>query len=56
MPVGISAETLELMKKIDRAATAYPFFGSRQIAAWLHRDNVRIGRHRGAPFDGEDGP
>ena len=45
-PVGISAEVLELMKKIDKVLTAYPFFGSRQIAAWLRRGNVRVGRHR----------
>ena len=45
-PVGISAETLELMKKIDKVFTAYPFFGSRQITAFLRRDNVIVGRHR----------
>ena len=46
MPIGIRAETLELMKAIDKVFTAYPFFGSRQIAAWLRRDNVIVGRHR----------
>lgn len=45
-PVGINAETLELMKKIDKVFTAYPFFGSRQIAAYLRRDDVIVGRHR----------
>ena len=45
-PVGISAETLELMKKIDKVFPASPFIGSRQIAAWLRRDNVIVGRHR----------
>ena len=45
-PVGISAETLELMKAIDKAFTAYPFFGSRQIAAYLRRDKIVVGRHR----------
>ena len=45
-PVGISAETLELMKAIDKVFTAYPFFGSRQIAAYLRRDNVIVGRQR----------
>ena len=35
-PVGIDAATLELMKAIDRVITKYPFFGSRQIAAFLH--------------------
>ena len=45
-PAGIRAETLELMKKIDKVFTAYPFFGSRQIMAFLRRDNVIVGRHR----------
>ena len=45
-PVGISAETLELMKAIDKVFTAYPFFGSRQIAAYLRRDKIVVGRHR----------
>ena len=46
LPVGISAATLELMKAIDRVFTKYPFFGSRQIAAYLRRDGVIAGRHR----------
>ncbi|SOH95544.1 Transposase [Monaibacterium marinum] len=33
VPVGVNAETLELMNEIDRVFTKYPFFGSRQIAA-----------------------
>ena len=45
-PVGIDPETLELMKRIDRIFTAYPFFGSRQIAAYLRREGVIAGRHR----------
>ena len=28
-PVGINAETLALMKEIDRVFAKYPFFGSR---------------------------
>ncbi|WP_082837291.1 IS3 family transposase [Labrenzia sp. OB1] len=46
MPAGISAITLELMKAIDRVFTKYPFFGSRQIAAYLRREGVIAGRHR----------
>lgn len=46
MPVGVSVATLELMKAIDRAFTKYPFFGSRQIAAYLRRDGIVVGRHR----------
>ncbi len=45
-PVGESAETLALMREIDRVFTAYPFFGSRQIVQYLARDGVRVGRHR----------
>jgi len=46
MPVGLSPETLELMRQIDRVFTQYPFFGSRQIAAYLPRVGYRAGRHR----------
>lgn len=45
-PVGIDAATLALMKAIDRVFTKYPFFGSRQIAAYLRRDGIAVGRHR----------
>lgn len=45
-PVGIDAGTLALMKDIDRVFTQYPFFGSRQIAAWLRREGIVAGRHR----------
>ena len=45
-PVGIDADTLAMMKEIDRVFTKYPFFGSRQIAAYLRREGVVIGRHR----------
>ncbi len=46
MPVGFNAETLELMRLIDRVFTQYPFFGSRQIAAYLPRKGYHAGRHR----------
>ncbi len=45
-PTGFSAETLELMRQIDRVFTKYPFFGSRQIAAYLPRVGYHAGRHR----------
>ncbi|MEZ5985235.1 MAG: IS3 family transposase [Hyphomonas sp.] len=45
-PAGIDADTLAMMKEIDRVFTKYPFFGSRQIAAYLRREGVVIGRHR----------
>jgi putative transposase len=46
MPVGFNPETLELMRQIDRVFTQYPFFGSRQIAAYLPRVGYHAGRHR----------
>jgi len=45
-PVGIDAAALELMKRIDRVFTKYPFFGSRQVTAWLRREGTVVGRHR----------
>jgi putative transposase len=45
-PGGINAETLKLMNEIDRVFTKYPFFGSRQIAAYLPRNGFHAGRHR----------
>lgn len=45
-PVGMDAATLSLMKEIDRIFTQYPFFGSRQIAAYLRREGTVVGRHR----------
>lgn len=45
-PVGIDAATLALMKAIDRVFTKYPFCGSRQIAPYLRRDGIVVGRHR----------
>ncbi|MEP5729980.1 MAG: IS3 family transposase [Sulfitobacter sp.] len=46
VPVGLNAETLELMNEIDRVFTKYPFFGCRQIAACLPRNGFHAGRHR----------
>ena len=45
-PVGIAADTLALMKEIDRVFIKYPFFGSRQIAAYLRREGTIVGWHR----------
>ena len=45
-PVGIDADTLVMMKEIDWVFTKYPFFGSRQIAAYLRREGTVVGRHR----------
>ena len=45
-PIGMNAETLELMNEIDRVFTKYLFFGSRQIAAYLPRNGFHAGRHQ----------
>jgi putative transposase len=45
-PVGVDDETLAVMNSIDRVFTKYPFFGSRQITAYLRRDGIIVGRHR----------
>ncbi|MBB6262095.1 putative transposase [Paenochrobactrum gallinarii] len=45
-PVGVDPETLKLMNEIDRTFTKYPFFGSRQITAYLPRSGFHAGRHR----------
>ena len=55
-PLPASAEELALMKEIDKLFTKYPFFGSRQIASWLARDGVKVGRHPCPPPDAPDGP
>jgi putative transposase len=35
-----------IMTAIDQAFTKYPFFGSRQLRAYLRRDGIVVGRHR----------
>ena len=45
-PVRVNAETLRLMHEIDRVFTKYPFFGSRQIAAYLPQSGFSAGRQR----------
>ena len=42
--------TLALMHEIDRIFTQYPFFGSRQIAAYLPRGGFSAGRHHGLEY------
>ncbi|MAZ15264.1 MAG: hypothetical protein CL535_02830 [Ahrensia sp.] len=56
-PIGIDDETLVEITAIDKAFTKYPFFGSRQIAAYLRRDGIRIGSHRvRRPPNADHGP
>ena len=45
-PDGIDGDTLSMTKEIDRVFTKYPFFGSRQIVAYLRREGTVVGRHR----------
>ena len=45
-PVGFDQATIDLMHEIDRIFTKYPFFGSRQIAAYLPQSGFTAGRHR----------
>jgi putative transposase len=45
-PVGFDQATIDLMHEIDRIFTKYPFFGSRQIAAYLPQSRFSAGRHR----------
>ena len=45
-PIGMNAETLSLMNEIDLVFTKYPFFESRQIAAYLPRNGLHASRHR----------
>ncbi len=45
-PAVIDADTLEVMKEIDRVFTKHPFFGSRQIVAYLRIEGTVVGRHR----------
>lgn len=45
-PVPESAENLALMRRIDEQFLATPFFGSRQMTAWLQRQGLAINRKR----------
>ena len=45
-PVGFDQATIDLMHEIDQIFTKYPFFGSRQIAAYLPQSGFSAGRHR----------
>ena len=45
-PLGESAQTLALMRRIDELYLDYPFYGSRQMMRHLAREQVKVGRHR----------
>jgi len=44
--VGVCAEELALMRRIDRLHTAHPYYGSRQTMLALRRDGVAVNRKR----------
>ena len=45
-PLGESAQTLALMRRIDELYLKCPFYGSRQMVRHLARAEVAVGRHR----------
>jgi putative transposase len=45
-PVGVTAETLALMRLIDAQFLETPWYGSRQMARHLRRDGHEVGRKR----------
>ncbi|MBL1436271.1 MAG: hypothetical protein COB08_008745 [Rhodobacteraceae bacterium] len=50
-PVGFNQATADRMHEINRIFTKYPFFGSRQIAAYLPQSGFSAGR----PLDDHHG-
>jgi len=45
-PLSPSAEEIAIKHRIDEIYTAYPFYGSRRIAAQLKREGFEVGRKR----------
>ena len=45
-PVGESAENLRFMEIIDKQFLETPWYGSRQMARYMKRNNHQCGRHR----------
>jgi putative transposase len=45
-PAGESPENLALMRRIDEQYLKTPFFGTRQMTAWLHRHGHPVNRKR----------
>jgi putative transposase len=43
---GESEENLDLMRRIDEQFLETPFYGSRQMKRWLHRQGVSVSRKR----------
>lgn len=45
-PVGPSAETLALMRRLDELHLTHPFLGSRKLVVLLGREGFQVGRRR----------
>jgi putative transposase len=45
-PKGESAENLRFMAIIDKQFSETPWYGSRQMARYMKRNNLECGRHR----------
>jgi putative transposase len=45
-PAPVSADDLRLMELIDRQYLAWPFYGSRRMAAWLATQGFPVNRKR----------
>ncbi len=53
--VPVSAEDLRLMRRMDELHLAYPFYGSRRLAAVLRRDGWSVTSQAGQAADAGDG-
>jgi putative transposase len=45
-PAVETSENLQLMRRIDEQYTAYPFYGSRKMTAWLVQQGEQVNRKR----------
>jgi putative transposase len=45
-PAPVNPEDLRLMRRIDEQYTAYPFYGSRRMTAWLVQEGEVVNRKR----------
>ena len=45
-PVPVSADDLAVMRRMDELYLAYPFYGSRRMAAVLRREGWAVNRKR----------
>src|SRR4051812_20646106 len=52
-PRPVSAEELELLKRLDRIFTDHPVYGSRRLQVALLREGISVGRRRVPAADEE---